>query len=201
MRKVNPEQQEAKRRHILDAAISCFGKKGFHNTSTNEICAAAGMSAGNLFHYFPSKQALIAAIVADDCAQMSAMFAQIKADNTSELAALEALAMHTFEWHCNPINARLAIEIAAEASANPEIGKVFHESTIRYRADIADLIRRGQKNWEISDDIIPEQAAVWLLAMADGIAVQLLNPPADVSALKESLRLMIKRLFSGMLKF
>ena len=55
MRTPNPEKQEARRRQIMEAAIGCFGKKGFHGTSTNEICAAAGMSPGNLFHYFPSK--------------------------------------------------------------------------------------------------------------------------------------------------
>lgn len=38
------EKQQRKRRQILDAAMHCFIEKGFHSTSTAEICKAAGMS-------------------------------------------------------------------------------------------------------------------------------------------------------------
>ncbi|WP_230391141.1 TetR/AcrR family transcriptional regulator [Burkholderia cenocepacia] len=62
MRKIDPERVEAKRRQILDAAIDCFARDGFHATSTAAICKAAGMSPGNLFHYFPTKAAIIEAI-------------------------------------------------------------------------------------------------------------------------------------------
>ncbi|WP_164076138.1 TetR/AcrR family transcriptional regulator, partial [Stenotrophomonas maltophilia] len=50
MRKVDPDKHEARRQQILKAAIACFTAKGFHRTSTAEICAEAGMSPGNLFH-------------------------------------------------------------------------------------------------------------------------------------------------------
>ncbi len=40
------EKQQRKRRQILDAAMHCFIEKGFHSTSTAEICKAAGMSPG-----------------------------------------------------------------------------------------------------------------------------------------------------------
>ena len=56
------EKQQRKRRQILDAAMHCFIEKGFHSTSTAEICKAAGMSPGNLFHYYPTKYAIIEAI-------------------------------------------------------------------------------------------------------------------------------------------
>lgn len=43
------EKQQRKRRQILDAAMHCFIEKGFHSTSTAEICKAAGMSPGICF--------------------------------------------------------------------------------------------------------------------------------------------------------
>lgn len=96
MRTPNPEKQEARRRQIMEAAIGCFGKKGFHGTSTNEICAAAGMSPGNLFHYFPSKQALIAAIVENEHAAFVARFAELR-DEPDAFVALEKLARAVLE--------------------------------------------------------------------------------------------------------
>lgn len=53
------EKQRAKKKQIIAAAIRCFVEKGFHATSTAEICKAAGMSPGNLFHYYPTKMPLL----------------------------------------------------------------------------------------------------------------------------------------------
>ncbi|MBR8501953.1 TetR/AcrR family transcriptional regulator, partial [Burkholderia cenocepacia] len=87
MRKIDPERVEAKRRQILDAAIDCFARDGFHATSTAAICKAAGMSPGNLFHYFPTKAAIIEAIAQDDQREMAELFAK-HADADDALAAI-----------------------------------------------------------------------------------------------------------------
>lgn len=50
---------------------------GFHATPMRDLCGALGMSAGNLYHWFPSKQAIIAAFVAADSAEIAARFAEI----------------------------------------------------------------------------------------------------------------------------
>src|SRR5262245_14794388 len=54
------------RRRILNAAATCFAASGFDRTRTADICAAARVSSGNLFHYFPSKQAIFTAIFEQD---------------------------------------------------------------------------------------------------------------------------------------
>src|ERR1700761_2099565 len=63
VRKVDPVKHEQKRRDILDAAFRCFIKDGFHGASTTQICAAAKISPGHLYHYFPSKEAIVEAMV------------------------------------------------------------------------------------------------------------------------------------------
>src|SRR6185503_14838904 len=62
MRRANAQLQSDRRAEILDAAERCFARAGFHQASMQEICAEAGMSPGNLYRYFPSKEALIAGI-------------------------------------------------------------------------------------------------------------------------------------------
>ena len=62
MRMIDLARHEARRRHILAAAPVGVATKGFQDTRTADTCAAAGMSSGNLFHYFPSKQAIRTAI-------------------------------------------------------------------------------------------------------------------------------------------
>ncbi|MGW6277054.1 TetR/AcrR family transcriptional regulator [Kribbella sp. NPDC055071] len=62
MPRVTQEHLDARRRQILDAAASCFARNGFHATSMPDIFAEAGLSTGAVYRYFPSKQAIIAAL-------------------------------------------------------------------------------------------------------------------------------------------
>jgi AcrR family transcriptional regulator len=58
MRTVDPDKHRARRTHIIESAVALFASKGFAETTTADICRAAGISTGSLFHYFPSKQAV-----------------------------------------------------------------------------------------------------------------------------------------------
>jgi AcrR family transcriptional regulator len=49
---------EADRSDIIESAVALFASKGFAEATTSDICRAAGISTGSLFHYFPSKQAV-----------------------------------------------------------------------------------------------------------------------------------------------
>src|SRR3954447_23097894 len=48
---------------ILEAAARVLVKQGFERTTTNRVAEAAGVSIGSLYQYFPSKEALVAALV------------------------------------------------------------------------------------------------------------------------------------------
>src|ERR1700710_2660523 len=53
---------------ILGAARRCFARNGFAGTTTKSVAAAAAISEGLLFKHFPSKAALSAEILAEECA-------------------------------------------------------------------------------------------------------------------------------------
>ena len=77
MRRVNAQLQSDRRTEILDAAERCFARSGFHGASMQEICAEAGMSPGNLYRYFRSKEELIAGISERNRAEAAASFAAV----------------------------------------------------------------------------------------------------------------------------
>lgn len=62
-RRRQPVQARSKRtvERILDAAAHVFGERGYAAT-TNQIAAAAGLSVGSLYQYFPDKDALLVAL-------------------------------------------------------------------------------------------------------------------------------------------
>ncbi len=48
---------------LVEATERVVSKKGFHAATTNQIARVAGVSIGTLYHYFPTKEALVAAVV------------------------------------------------------------------------------------------------------------------------------------------
>ncbi|WNK42306.1 TetR/AcrR family transcriptional regulator [Pantoea agglomerans] len=193
MRKIDPEKQEAKRRQILDAAVACFARKGFHGTSTNEICAAAGMSPGNLFHYYPNKPALIAAIAEEDRNEMNARFARL-IDEDDAITAIETLAIELLEQSADPVYARISVEIAAETMSNSETGSLFAENEAQIKANLAALLQRGIAKGQIDPTIQPALAATWLIALADGaVGRALMDPDFKASTHTPVLLRMVRR--------
>ena len=58
---------DLRRQLILAAAKRCFSRHGFAGTTTKSVAAAAAISEGLLFKHFPSKAALYAEILAEEC--------------------------------------------------------------------------------------------------------------------------------------
>ena len=98
MRRANVQAQSDRRAEILAAAQRCFVRSGFHGASMQDICAEAGMSPGNLYRYFRSKEEIIAGIAERDRAETAQQFAAVGQGNFFD--GLAALA------NCWPTSAR-----------------------------------------------------------------------------------------------
>ena len=64
MPRLRAETLEGVRERIEGAALECFVRCGYSATTTREIAAAAGTTAGALYNHYPGKEALFAAVVA-----------------------------------------------------------------------------------------------------------------------------------------
>ena len=78
----NPRKEAAQERSratvdaLVDATARILVREGFDKASTNRIAEVAGVSVGSLYQYFPSKEALVAALVEDHIAKMQAALSQ-----------------------------------------------------------------------------------------------------------------------------
>lgn len=168
MRKINPEKHAARRQVILDAAIACFARKGFHGTSTAEICAEAGMSPGNLFHYFPTKHAIIAAIVEEERQETAEFFRELH-EAPDLFAALLGFMDVVLELAADPVYSSLALETAAEAMRDERIGERVAANDAELRAALTALIKAAHERGQMDAAIDPEGGARWIAAIIDGI--------------------------------
>src|SRR3954454_19881942 len=69
------DSQSERRTRILDPAERCFVRSGFHRTTMQDVAAEAGMSQGNVYRYFPSKDAIVAGTTERDRAEVAGDFA------------------------------------------------------------------------------------------------------------------------------
>src|ERR1700734_2978160 len=65
MPKISDAKRETRRQQILDAALRCFSRDGFHATTTADIVRESGVSQGTLYLYFTTKDDIVVAL-ADD---------------------------------------------------------------------------------------------------------------------------------------
>jgi TetR/AcrR family transcriptional regulator, repressor for uid operon len=167
MRTIDPARQLAKRQHILEAAVTCFAKRGFHATSTSQICKQADMSPGNLFHYFPTKDAIIQAIAEEDRRETAAALAAI-AEAPDVVSAILALAQQELHAATDPVYRAISIEVAAEATRNPAVAAMFAINDKSARAALVALLQRGVALGQIDPDLELDHAASWLIALMEG---------------------------------
>src|SRR5262249_22709909 len=146
----NPELAERRRRQILDAAMGCFRRRGFHQTSMQEICVAADISAGALYRYFGSKSEIISAIAADERSDTGIQFAA----NVSALDTLCEVARGFFQKIADGDGALVA-EVLAEAWRDPVLAQNLAHIDNHYVDACAAMIAEGQQRGEVDPTLEP----------------------------------------------
>lgn len=126
-RPVNAQARNDRMHQILDGARLCFVERGFHASSIAQISAAAGVSTANIYQYYPSKDALVVALIEEDLRRHLEMVYRLIATDfrrESVRAAFSDL-FTTEEGHKIAV---LRAEIASEASRNPEAAALLQAS-------------------------------------------------------------------------
>jgi TetR/AcrR family transcriptional repressor of uid operon len=176
MRQPSVQRQSDRRLEILDAAQRCFVRSGFHGASMQEICAEAEMSPGNLYRYFPSKEALIAGICERNRAEAADSFLGVdRAPGFFE--GLAALARHHLVERPEE-EAGLCAEIMAESRRNPEIARLHTELERDIKTRLVDMLRRAAGRGEISGEVDLDGAATMLMVLADGMSWRRASDPS-----------------------
>src|SRR4029079_15888863 len=96
LRALAEDSSSERRKLILDAAERSFTRAGFHRTTMQDVAAEAGMSPGNLYRYFPSKDAFVAGLCERDRVGLASEFAEIH-ERPDFVAALQTIQIRHFE--------------------------------------------------------------------------------------------------------
>jgi AcrR family transcriptional regulator len=177
MPKVSEAYRESRRDQIAQAAARCFDRNGFHATTMDQIISEAGLSAGAVYRYFPSKEAIILH-VASTGATILATFVATEAlteDPDPPLAtftrAMNELARFMTRGPQADL-ARIALQGWAETPRNPQLRELMRGQFDAIAQTLTELLTRWRERGDIEPTVDPVLAAKPLLAMALGFMVQ-----------------------------
>ncbi|MBE1499784.1 AcrR family transcriptional regulator [Amycolatopsis lexingtonensis] len=193
MRTVDPAKHAAKRRAIVDAAAGCFAEKGFERTTTADICRAAGISSGSLFHYFPSKRAVFTAIFTDDAVETAERL-EVAASADDPWTALLDVVAELAGQLAHPAVGRLVLEAAAQAARDDEFAELIHRNDSALRDGLAVLVDRAVDAGLIDPGLPSHAAAGWVAGLLDAVISRAsLDPDLDLAAEQAILRTILIR--------
>ena len=181
---------------IVAAAERAFVRHGFHAATMQQVAEEAAMSAGNLYRYFPSKEALVEGICAIDQRERSAAFAAL-AGSGEVLATLAAmLREHLLDKPRE--KATMIVEITAEAARNPRIAAM----TLAIDADVlrglAALVEAAKARGEAAASLDAAFAARLIFTLVSGLLKRrALEPDFDCETEAAMTVGVFKALFAG----
>jgi AcrR family transcriptional regulator len=173
---------EDKSNRILKAALSLLARKGYENTTINDIADAAGVSRGLLHYYFKDKEDLASKALTFGFGSMweSSISSLSNARSTSDLAdtMIEVLKKNIQQ---NPDFSALLFEMWVSSRRSDKIRKVFsdglNETIDRLRKLLAFASNAGIVKIDPADS---EGVVRILLAMYHGLVIQLLTNPERI---------------------
>jgi len=175
MPKLTPQAQIQRCAHILDAAELCFARSGFHRTTMQDICRAARVSAGAVYVYFASKEALIEGIVQRDRDSILEKLSKV-ADSLDFLDGLRCI-MQDCVLDQPAHKPALILEISAEASRNPLVRRLLNDFDRTLRLTLEGLIVRAQREGRASPDIDPHAVTLVMAMLGDAMFLRRATDP------------------------
>lgn len=180
-----PEQSEARRKAILEAAMTLFDRQGYSAATMEEVAAGAGISKGSIYNYFQSKQDLFAQLftetMAADETDAEAIFDR-SAPSSCKLRELMDFWFSRLESHLRV--GRLTLEFWAAAAREERSGhlaEILQETYTRWLDRIAPVIADGVRAGEFQSDLDPRAAATWYIGLLNGLLLHMiLNVGATV---------------------
>lgn len=159
----------ATRQRILDAALEVFGTAGYDSGSLREVAVLAGISQAGLIHHYPTKVALLSAVLErrDDVAQLQAE------GIPPGIERLSALVDYARESGTRPGEIALFAVLSAEATRTSHPAHDYMRR--RYQAVTRTLVTSLSAALDaghLRPGDQPESVAADLIALWDGLQIQ-----------------------------
>ena len=185
MPKVSSRYLEERKSDIIDAAEACFLRRGFHQTTMQDICRESALSPGAIYRYFNSKDGIIAAVIGRSTERQAALIDDARASYSQAVQALQVIGEQFFgqlERDGMERVAAMEVEVWEEALRNSGL-RATHRRQFRLLSKaLAELFRLAVEQAGIrSPRANPRGLAHLALALFHGLLLYRALYPAEVN--------------------
>jgi AcrR family transcriptional regulator len=176
-----PNVSEARKQDILLAAAQVFTAQGLSIARMEDIAAAAGISKGTVYLYYPSKEKLIEALLHRLFAPLEAALARLQTNDAPVRVRLREYAEDTIAAFdgASPLHP-LILELFALARRQDFAGQLFGVYFLRYRDRLREILQVAAQQGAVSLEAFGGDAArasLSFMAMLEGVLIlALINP-------------------------
>ena len=133
-----------KRRVILDAAVRVFARQGFHTCRVSDIADEAGVAYGLVYHYFPSKEAILDTLFLERWDVMLAAIDDAAASDRSPREQLHAIASFIVDSYRHDPDLMKVIVVEVTRAANT-FGRTHLEKIKEAYEGMARIVANAQE--------------------------------------------------------
>jgi AcrR family transcriptional regulator len=167
-----PDVSAERKQQIFEAAVACFGRKGYHLTTMDDIAAECGLSKGSLYWYFSSKKELFLYLFSVMMDQMTGTWEQVV--NDQQLTPTEKL--QTTLSIFGPVMEDWApffgvmLEAWGQTRFDEDVEELMHNFYKPYIAMMTQVLQEGVDSGEFQM-ASPEATAAVILSLYDGMTL------------------------------
>jgi AcrR family transcriptional regulator len=176
-----PRVDHLRKPQIVEAAAEVLYERGLFDTRVGDIAERAGTSAPTILYYFDSKDRLLEEAVDQTDREFYARLTEGQARYERASDKLIHLIEETSLGPGGISDWTLWMEIWVRARRDESVRDSYFELDRRQRKLIADIVREGQKSGEFTTDSDPDDFALLLSGLLDGLGVQITLGQPDVS--------------------
>jgi len=194
MPRITRARAEMRRRQIIEAALMCFARHGFHKTTMQDIVKQSAMSPGAIYCHFAGKHDIIVAVVEERHRRETELLR--RASGKESFASAIGDLMENFiavldnaeerAWR------RLTIALWAESLHDRRLAVAARQGVDAPRAMLADMIRQARARGELPDGLNDDAMARLLIAAFQGLVLQQAwDAHVDAAACADALAVLI----------
>ncbi|SAK64277.1 TetR family regulatory protein [Caballeronia pedi] len=183
VRLTREQSRDQTRQRLLDAAQAVFIKKGFGASSVEDVAADAGYTRGAFYSNFSSKAELLLDVLKRDHDTIMQRLSTLFEDGEASRADMEARVLQYYsECYQNNACFLLWVEAKLHASRDPGFRASFNALMRELRQTTTDYIKAFSERAGTPLTMPPEQMALGLIALCDGVQFFYSSDPQSVPA-------------------
>jgi AcrR family transcriptional regulator len=167
-----PDVSEERKAQIYQAALTCFGRKGYHQTTMDDIVAESGLSKGALYWYFEGKKELFLSLFQEVMDQLGQTWESIVADEESSATdkLLASIALFRSELGAMVPFFGVMMEAYALTRHDEDVEGIIREFYEPYLDMMTRVIEEGIASGEFHVESVRAMALV-IMTLFDGIVL------------------------------